>query len=152
MNIRIRFATIDDVDLYFQWVNDEEVRRNSFSSGIIDLATHKKWFEKKLKDPDTTFYLFLLDEIPAGQVRIEKNELETVVSISVDKKFRGEKLGVDFLRSSCKLFLERNPDRMLNAYIKTENTSSLRVFHQAGFRNDSSLLVQGMKSIKLIFP
>ena len=44
--IRMRKANENDVDTYFRWTNDEEVRRNSFNTTQINYDNHVAWFKK----------------------------------------------------------------------------------------------------------
>ena len=42
--LNFRKATENDTMLYFNWANDLNVRKHSFSSEEIDLKEHKTWF------------------------------------------------------------------------------------------------------------
>ena len=66
-----RFANLDDADLYYEWANDAEVRKNSFNCEKIKYEDHLDWFTDKLANKKNLFILFLLSDLPAGQVRIE---------------------------------------------------------------------------------
>src|SRR6185436_6613216 len=115
-NLHFRFANESDVDLYFKWANDSLVRENSFNQKLISYEDHVKWFKSKLASNDCLFYLFLNEEnVPVGQVRIDKND-EIVVGITVDEKFRGKSLGVEMLKMACSDFLSKKPDSTIVAY------------------------------------
>ena len=73
-----RKATIADLFLYFAWVNDEDVIKNSIQQRKITLEEHTKWFEKAVRDPEKLLLVFLEGGIPGGQVRIEKKDTENV--------------------------------------------------------------------------
>ena len=45
----LRKATIEDMDLLFQWANDPVVRKNSFSTAEISYEEHTKWYHNLLK-------------------------------------------------------------------------------------------------------
>ena len=56
--LTFREATEDDLQLYFKWVNDQEVRRQSYDSERIELETHEKWFLDKVNHDSWIFLLF----------------------------------------------------------------------------------------------
>ena len=39
-----------DMRLIFDWSNDDEVRKNSFSSEKIKFEDHQRWFQKKIDE------------------------------------------------------------------------------------------------------
>lgn len=47
-----KYATISDSDLYFGWVNDVLVRKNSLNTEAISLENHNKWFSNKINNPN----------------------------------------------------------------------------------------------------
>jgi RimJ/RimL family protein N-acetyltransferase len=147
--IHFRSADKGDVDLYFNWANDEEVRKNSFSTDKVIYENHVKWFNSKLDLENYHFYLFQNEEnIPVGQVRIVQGP-ETIIGISIDKNFRGKSLGAEMLKQACTDFLLKNTSEIIAAYIKIENKASYSIFKKAGFRNEEIVMEQGFKSYKL---
>ena len=72
-NIKVRKPNENDLQLYFNWANDIDVRKNSYQSKEISLEQHSQWFLNKLNDESCTMYLFEnhIGE-PIGQVRIQK--------------------------------------------------------------------------------
>ena len=48
--LSFRKAQIDDLQLYFNWVNDPIVREQSYNSDIIDFLNHSQWFKKTIND------------------------------------------------------------------------------------------------------
>ena len=130
-----RKANLSDVNLYFNWSNDPEVRAKSFDSSIIKWEDHVKWFTEKISNPDYFFYIFQnknLDYI--GQVRINKiNDKDAVIGVSVCSEQRGMGYGSIILIESCKDFFKLNNSFIINAYIKNINFSSKNIFEKAGF-------------------
>ena len=49
MEIKLRRVNLNDLEFVFNLRNEEAVRLVSFSSDLIDLETHRKWFEKNLQ-------------------------------------------------------------------------------------------------------
>jgi hypothetical protein len=65
-------------------------------------------------------------------VRYELKEKHTVVGITIAKEFRGQKLAPLFLIKTAKeYFLEF--EKPILAYIKKENTPSVKSFEKAGY-------------------
>ena len=150
--LHFRKATKSDVDLYFEWTNDETVRENSFETKPITLEEHYAWFYRKILNSDCYFYLFLNKEnVAVGQVRIEKvsGEENYVIGISIDKNFRGKSYGVQMLQLSTNDFLEHHPSSIIQAFIKVENEISHKIFVKAGFENEEIVTIKESKSYKL---
>jgi len=135
-NVTFRKADLSDVNLYYNWLNDPEVREKSFDSSIIKWQDHLNWFTEKISNPDYFFYLFQnknLDYI--GQVRIQNiNDKDSVIGVSVCSEHRGMGYGSKILVESCKDFFKLNNNSFkINAYIKNNNFSSKIIFEKAGF-------------------
>jgi RimJ/RimL family protein N-acetyltransferase len=133
--VTFRKANLSDINLYFNWLNDSEVRAKSFDSSIIKWEDHVKWFTEKISNPDFFFYLFQnknLDYI--GQVTIQKiNDKDSVIGVSICSEHRGMGYGSIILIESCKDFFRIYNDFKINAYIKKNNISSKYVIEKAGF-------------------
>ena len=84
----VRFATAVDCFMLWQWANDSEVRKNSFQSAKIPLVEHELWYASVLANPNILLYIMMEDEIPVGQIRLEKEE-HWQVSYSIAPSYRG---------------------------------------------------------------
>lgn len=132
-----RRATINDARLLYDWANEPLVREASFYSDPIVWENHVAWLERKLQDSNAKILIFESENKVAGQVRIENGE-EAIIGISIDEYFRGKKLAPSMLRMACEEFWKNNNNAVF-AYIKTDNTASVKSFEKAGFkfeRND----------------
>jgi len=133
-DITVRKAQESDMMLYFEWVNEPEVRKNSFQSDKIDRYTHEEWFKRKLEDNDAFLYVCYYQEKPCGQVRFEMENRTAVIDISVDKEFRGKGLSSQMLKSAMEyLYAEDGISRFLGE-VKCENILSRKLFLRAKFR------------------
>ena len=136
-NIRLRTASWNDCETILEMANSPDVRAVSFSSEIIDMATHEKWFKAKLETPNA-FFIIAEDanttEI-AAQIRFETTNGDWTISISLNREFRGKGLGVRLIETASAIFFDRHPEtpRIL-AYIKPENKASIRAFEKAGYK------------------
>ena len=129
----MRFAKLSDVDLYYKWVNNSEVRKNSFNQDVIKYENHINWFTAKINSENCFFYLFFNKDLtPIGQVRIDKNE-ETVIDVSIDENQRGKLYSPKILKMACEDFLKKSPKATIYSYIKKSNISSYKAFLKAGF-------------------
>jgi len=147
--LKMRMATAADVDLYFNWANDKVVRENSFNSSEINYEQHVKWFTNKLSSKDCFFYLFLNEQnVPVGQVRIDKTNEEVVIGISIDEKQRGKGFGVQMLNKATTEYLNQFPEAKIIAYVKEENIASLKLFTSANFIKIEDVKVGEYKSQK----
>lgn len=149
IQLNFRFANVADVDLYFNWANDETVRSNSFNQNAITFDKHVSWFFEKLRDDTCFFYLFMNKNEPVGQVRIQKGD-ETVIGISIAAAYRGKSLATPMLQMACDDFHKKYPDESIVAYIKVENIASYTGFKKAGFADMEQVTVMGFTSYKLI--
>ena len=114
----MRFAKLSDVDLYYKWVNNSEVRKNSFNQDVIKYENHINWFTAKINSENCFFYLFCNKDLtPIGQVRIDKNE-ETVIDVSIDENQRGKLYSPKILKMACEDFLKKSPKATIYSYIK----------------------------------
>lgn len=148
--INIRKANENDLMLYFDWTNDEEVRKQSFNSNPIPFENHEKWFHKKIVDKNCLMLVFEdAQQTPIGQVRFENNEDErtSVTGVSLDKRFRGQKLADKILALASGYFFKENPDYIIYAYIKADNKSSIGAFSKAGFSFNKHLEYQGIDTV-----
>lgn len=132
--IYLRIAEWSDVDLLFEWVNDSEVRRNSFNTTDIKYNEHKQWFENCLQDKNVDIYLCCLDTEPVGQIRLNYEGETAVISYSIVKKHRGHGIGRSLIKlAEAMLIDERTDIKFLNGSVKINNTQSQRIFEENGY-------------------
>lgn len=133
INTSVRRVRPDDLAITFQWLNDPELRRQSYNSEPVSLEDHTKWFNKKLKDTSTYIYIFVYNEIPVAQVRFDVGD-ETIISYSIDKSYRGRGWGEAVIQHGIEIFRRdfTGPVKIVG-YVKYENESSNRVFRNLGF-------------------
>lgn len=134
MNEFLRNVTKEDIDLLYEWANDKETRKNSFSTNKISYKEHQKWFSDKLSDGSCLQYIYMAGEIPVGQIRLSINGDTAEVSYSVSRAWRGQGYGKRMLDSlQQKIKNEKLPIRILTAKVKPSNEASKKIFSDAGF-------------------
>jgi len=132
--IEYRKAIYEDVDVIFNWSNDNIVRLQSFNSEPIIYENHIKWFKNKVNDSESFFVICSVNKRPAGLVRFSKDAGSSVIGVLIDEKFRGRGLAPIFLRNSVKFYRESGDDQIILAYIKKDNKASVISFEKAGFK------------------
>ncbi|CBW25278.1 putative acetyltransferase [Halobacteriovorax marinus SJ] len=132
-NLEMRPACSSDVEVYYEWVNDVDVRRNSFNSNEVKFEDHQRWFNLKLNDANSELLLFLINSNPVGQVRIEVTEYG-LINFSIDRGHRGLGLSSKMLIESSNYFFSRFGEKLsLVGFVKKENIPSQKAFKKAGF-------------------
>lgn len=138
--IRLREAGQADAEKLFEWRNEEETRKNSFSSEPVLWENHVKWLEKKLSDKNCFFYILTDGTKDMGTIRldIEPENRQAVVSYNIESSFRGKGYGGKILSLGEQKLKEKNretPDRieLINGSVKPENIASARCFQKNGY-------------------
>ena len=148
MILKFRKANINDIDLYFKWINDSMVREYSYQSNLIGVESHNEWFKSKIIDSNSFMSVFEneLNEI-VGQVRIDKIDgLNALISVSVAKEHRGNGYAAKLISIYSDYFLEKFKNFCINAYIKQSNVKSKNVFESAGFEFSRIIVYKKNKS------
>ena len=60
--LHFRKVTMKDMDLLYQWANEETVRKNSFCIGRIEYTDHVKWFKAKYNDTNCIIFIIMNNE------------------------------------------------------------------------------------------
>lgn len=150
--LSFRKPTTDDMEMYFIWANDPDVRIQSFHSSRLELDDHKKWFLAAINNERYTMFIFQNSEgRDIGQVRIEKqNDFDAIIGVSIDLNQRGMGYAKEILKLATDSFLELNNCFTINAYIKQGNLSSKISFEKAGFQFVDMVEYKNFKSFHLI--
>ncbi len=129
-----RPAMEEDAKQIFEWANDPGVRANSFQSDIIPWENHLAWYHRALNSEQIIFLMYEVNHLPAAQIRLTKEGYTATISYSVDSAFRGKGLGTWLLQHiALHVRLEYPGIEILQGWVKTSNTASIRAFQRAGF-------------------
>lgn len=135
--LTIRKATDKDVDLIFEWANDEDERKYSFNPEKIKYEDHIKWYKKKTESEDSVIFVCMLDSEPIGQCRLDFEGEEALISYFIDRKFRNRGYGKKLLSLLAKKTACDYPRiKRLKAEVKAENIPSQKVFEAMGYSKD----------------
>ena len=129
----------------FEIANDDEVRKSSFNSDKIPLEDHKIWVNNILKNESVKFYVLEYENDLIGQLRLDFDEKYPVISISLNKKYRGLGLSKILLAKGLKLV-----DGKVVAYIKKDNSRSISFFKSMGFKKEEEVIIKNCDSLKFI--
>ena len=128
----LRTVSEADCRLLFDWANDPEVRKNSFSTEPIPYEIHVSWFQRKLEDSACMMFIYMVGSEPAGQVRVELENGAGLISYSIAKEFRGKGYGKKMLLEIEEKLVGQV--EVLNAQVKTDNKASQFVFERLGYQ------------------
>ncbi|MDD2972483.1 MAG: GNAT family N-acetyltransferase [Lachnospiraceae bacterium] len=147
----LRKVTREDMDLLYDWANDLSVRANAFSTDPISYENHVAWFQARLEDPDTVMYIFIFDDRPVGQIRLDLEGGEAEIDYSIATPYRGKGYGQKMLALLEVVVQEFLPQiHTLTARVKLENQPSKHAFLKAGFLEDGLEEVKAQTCIRLI--
>jgi len=130
--IRLRLASMDDIVLYYNWVNDPEVRKSAFNVAPISWESHSGWFTEKLQEANSRLFVLEVAGLPVGQIRFDKEGNEAHIDCSLDWIVRGRGWG-SLLVSMGSDLMQLNEPIKLSAQVKAQNIASATVFFRAGF-------------------
>lgn len=149
-SLRLRLAEAEDSPLYYDWVNEPEVRHNSFHSDPISWESHQSWFQRKLTDPNCYLGLLEANDLPVGQIRFDIQGEEAVVNYSLDILVRGRGWATHLVRLGMELLKNIQPT-YVRAEVKAQNVASRAVFLRLGFKEDysPSLYPQGLQTVSV---
>lgn len=146
--LRLRPACPDDVGLYFNWVNEPEVRRQAIHSEPILWTDHQAWFASKLAAPQSGLFVLLAGALPVGQIRFDRQCKEAQIDYSLDVLVRQRGWGTQLVAMGIALFEQSDPVRV-RAEVKAENLLSRAVFSRLGFDESESAQGEGYVSFSL---
>lgn len=146
--LNFRKANLEDIDLFFNWVNDPLARNNSYQKNQTSYSEHVVWFNEKVLNKDNYFYVFFNEnEIAVGQARISIDGLNSaIISLMIDRDFRGKGYAKEMIEKSSLDFLESNKEFKLLAYIFKTNIPSYRSFINAGYELLKEEMVKNIPS------
>ena len=151
-DIPMRRVEHGDCRRLFDWANEAEVRRQSFSSELISWEDHQRWFARKLQDPRCYHFVGLGEEgAQVGMVRFDVEGEIADISVSVDREHRGGGMGAALIRAGVEALARAGEVAKIHAYIKDENVASVRAFERAGFGGIEQVTVGARGAVRLTF-
>ncbi len=135
----VRIAAPGDVNLVFDWVNDPDVRKQSYHSDPIERSVHEKWFSSASKAPNIRYYIIESAGKAVGQIRFNISKSVATISYLVDPDHRGQGWGDRILRLGVKRLLttESGISRIVG-YVKQDNHASFNSFIKCNFTESAT--------------
>ena len=130
----IRIARDEDCEDVYRWRNAEETRRFSSDNAPINYASHRRWYQNVLVDPNRIILIGEVSNNAVGVLRYDRNGTRATVSVYLVPGNQGKGYGA-MLISQGTVWLKQNwPDvEIVDAEIRTENGASLASFSSAGY-------------------
>lgn len=147
--LQIRLATLDDMKDVFELSNDDVVRENSINQNKIRWEDHVKWFENKISDDNSVFYIASYLDSFVGYARLDKSlkENKWIITIHLKSDFRNRGLGKILIN----LILSKNDDKEILSYVKIGNIASEKMFVSCGFQFREIEVIHGVKYNCFVF-
>jgi UDP-2,4-diacetamido-2,4,6-trideoxy-beta-L-altropyranose hydrolase len=141
--LNIRKVSEQDIELCFHWANAAEVRAQSYNQSSISLQEHTAWFQNKLNDPYSYFYILELDREPVAQIRFQVLKNEAVLGYLAGNMIRSKGLGTTILSKGIEAFTKdySEPVRIIG-YVKKTNLPSQRSFERLAFMKEEAAAYQ----------
>ena len=132
MKLKIKKASIKDLEFVYLLRNETIARKNSINSKKILLKDHKIWFKKKIKDRNSLYFIITSKNLEKiGFVRYDLEYIFGSVSINILNKFRNLGYGSIILKETEK-FIKKNI--ILVAKVKKNNPKSLKIFKKNQYK------------------
>ena len=153
--VTLRLVEPKDREILWKWANDPAVREASFQSEPISWDIHDAWFDARLQDSSSHFYIAVnADGWPVGQVRFERESEsagEVAINISLDRNCRGAGVGVTVLKLGCDLYRDREGLTLpLVGYVKKSNVPAMKIFESAGFVHDGFVRKNNCRAVRWV--
>jgi RimJ/RimL family protein N-acetyltransferase len=134
IDITLRKATMDDMQMVYNWRNHINIRKCSRNNEEIDIQQHQRWFREVLDDQDRLLLIGSLDtrDIAVLRYDIDDNQAEVSVFLAPDEMGRG--YGKALLAAGEKYILANRPDvKSVIADVMAENKVSQKLFESSGY-------------------
>lgn len=136
-SLLLREASINDLEITFQWANDKTVRAYAYNQSKITKEAHSDWFRDKLKSDDCKYFILEESNHQAGSIRfdIEKDQQTAKISYLVDPKFTGKGYGTYLLEKGVAKLTPSKPNvATVYGYVLKENLASIKIFEKLGYK------------------
>ena len=137
-NLKMRAATMVDLEDLLVWRNDPQSRMFSKNNDIVDVRSHTQWFKNVLIDRFAKIFLFVdaENDFKIGMVRLNftPDFKSADLSINLNPKFRGRGFGkICLLHITEYIFLIREDCAEILALVCEDNLASIKIFEACGY-------------------
>jgi UDP-2,4-diacetamido-2,4,6-trideoxy-beta-L-altropyranose hydrolase len=135
--LKLRPAGPEDMQQYFVWANDPEVRAQSIQTEAISLDDHRRWFARKLGSSESKLFVLQAGDLPVGQIRFDREGSEERIDYSIERIFRGRGWAARLVALGMAQ-VPRRHGMYFRAEVKPSNLASRSVFLRLGFEMATS--------------
>ena len=130
----VRRAEAKDMMTVFDWVNDPDVRQQSYHSEPIERDVHKRWYKAAIKDPNMCYFLIEHAGKLVAQIRFNIEGDAAIINYLVDPEHRSKGWGDRVLRLGIRQALLDNAQvNTIKGYVKQGNHASFNSFIKCNF-------------------
>lgn len=149
MELEIRKADIQDMDLIYEWANDPVVRRNGFHTDPIPYENHVKWYQRLMEDEASCIYIVSQMQQNIGQVRFHIEDDFATIGYSVCEKMRGKGFAPMMLHRAEQELAKDIPSlKGFYAQVKYDNIPSKKVFQKLNYHmNEVEQYIEFVKEL-----
>lgn len=149
----LRLRAIEPGDCRWVWelANEPAVRSASFHSDPIPWESHCAWFQRRLADSVSRFYVALdgADTV-LGQVRFELEAGDAIISLSLCPTQRGRGSASAVILAGCRRLFAETQSLLIRAFIKPGNGASIGAFLRAGFRAGEDAVIAETRALQFL--
>lgn len=126
------------LDATYQWMQDNELKKNFLFRKILSIQDHKNWFDSYLKDSSQNILAIYYENTHVGNLGLKNidkinNNAETWIYIG-EASMKGKGISAQAYKlvfDSCKNELHK-----VYAHIADFNQSSVKMYQKVGFRKE----------------
>jgi RimJ/RimL family protein N-acetyltransferase len=144
--------TVDsDCRCFWEWANDPGTRADHLTNDPIPWERHMEWFRTRMADPNSILYTAVNRAgDPIGMVRYQLDGGRATLSINLGAAFRSKGNGRKILFLVTEELFQTSRVTEIDAFVRTANQPSIRLFEGAGFRKAGVETVQGDQAIRYV--
>jgi RimJ/RimL family protein N-acetyltransferase len=133
-HVQLRPARLADAELVWPWRNAPVTRRHFFDPRPVLLAAHMAWWEAALVNSKRSLLIATIGDDAIGVLRLDQTADSSLVSIYIDPRLSGLRLGERILAAGQAWINSKRPDNAtLRAEIMAANSASIHSFEAVGF-------------------
>lgn len=131
----LRKVDTQDMERLYEWANEETTRNNSIQTHRIEPEEHRLWFYNKMKQCNCDMFIYSVNEIPIGQIRLDYQEHCGWISFSIDQRYRGQGHGLIILQLAELEVKKSRPGMIrLAGLVKKNNLPSQKIFEKMQYK------------------
>lgn len=136
MEVKLRRASLSDLQKTFEWVNHETTRKYSINTQAVSFNFHKDWFLEKINSKKTAFYILENNaKVALGSIRFDLHDNMGKINYLIDPQYHGLGLGSMLLQKGIVVLKEEVPKvQSVYGWVFQSNVASVKIFKKLEFR------------------